>query len=162
MDSRYIFFKKDIKIANADAVKEYLLTLSNPKISDLPLYSTVYNRRQKEVNTFIKKNKNLTLKDIYNKNDIQISKYGHAQGGRKLDKVDAKIIARSTVSSRLMQNMVQDILYKNVKKGDIYKHFTDIGYDGIVDAEDSGTVTTYPLIIFNPRDCLKFENSTTY
>lgn len=154
--------KKDIKIANADMVKDYLLTLSNPKVSELPVMSKTYNRGQKEINTFIKKNKNLTLKDIYHKNDIAISNFSLSQLNTKFKKMDSKIIARSNVSTMLMEKLAQDVLYKNVKKGDIYKHFTNMGYDGIVDAEDSGTVTTYPLIIFNPKNVLKFENSRTW
>lgn len=48
-----------------------------------------------------------------------------------------------------------DINYKDGNS--IYKHFSDLGYDAIVDAEDINEgLFDYPVIILNPKETMQF------
>ena len=64
-----------------------------------------------------------------------------------------------TKASRSVNKFFNDSLYKDEKiSSEIFDHFKQLGYDAIVDVEDSMYVD-YPLILLNPQESIKLDNA---
>ena len=70
-------------------------------------------------------------------------------------KIDKLINERVAAGQIIGRKVFRDNIYKNGNS--VYKHFSDLGYDAIVDAEDiNEELFDYPVIILKPEETMKF------
>lgn len=108
----------------------------------------------------VKRYGHIKIKDIYDpeKGDAIFNLLNYNQydiegiGKTKLDKMINERVAAGQIIGR---KILRDSIYKDGNS--VYRHFSDLGYDAIVDAEDiNEELFDYPVIILNPKDTMQF------
>lgn len=131
---------KDLKIANAETVIDHLLQkYGDKKVKTLYDDSRmIYEKYDTYDSIEIRKN------EVSSNPDLHVTKK------------DAKLIDNYNERTH---KYIRDFLklYNESHMSDLEKHFTEKGYDGIVDIEDYG-FTKYPVILFNPDKKMKKHN----
>lgn len=156
--------KKNIKVAPADTVKQYILDkFGSYKIKDLgiedakhyypydrdgqagqKLYSTLDKIKDVPIKSLLK-----DMNDYRTVNTLSLFKENNID-----DEIKNMGKAASYVHHRLMNGtMMKDSAVSKY----ILNEFKKKGYDAIVDPEDVGSYE-YPMIVINPADVLKYKS----
>ena len=157
--------KKDLKVAPANMVRDYILKNSgDSKVKDYTSYLKA-NTSEKETKHILKKFGDMKISDLYDSekgdaiyNATVWNEYGLKDVGKtKLDKIIKERAIAGQLSGRAL---FRDKIYKN--GNDIYKHFSKLGYDAIVDAEDINPgLYDYPLIVLEPKKTMSFKKNNS-
>ena len=72
-----------------------------------------------------------------------------------------EILTSNEVRQIIGRKVFRDKIYKDGNS--VYKHFSDLGYDAIVDAEDiNEELFDYPVIILNPKESMTFVKNNKF
>lgn len=152
--------KKDLRVATAKEVTQYLSDL----MGDTPVSEIIQKNRSGGKNStfydfILKKTGNMTYKEALS----EMRRYEDAYEisiDRKasLSKKDRSIVdmARQRYSdSEMVSGVFQNaaLMSNRTSNNAVFDHFSNLGYDAIVDIEDFGWAD-YPIIVLNPKATL--------
>jgi hypothetical protein len=121
---------------------------------------------KKAAKEMVKRYGDIKIKDIYDPekgdvifNALNYNEYGLKDIGKtKIDKIISERVAAGQIIGR---KVFRDKIYKDGNS--VYKHFSDLGYDAIVDAEDiNEELFDYPVIILNPKESMTFVKNNKF
>lgn len=163
--------KKDIKVASAKAVSEYLIsTLGNDKVY-------MYGERLRR--SYVRMADEML--DMYGKaklsdlipvsiNSIDLSELlENATTFKRRDVFDDEDMKTLTwlssaveKSNNILRTVGDTILMDERKSKAFFEHFKSKGYDAIIDIGDYSTVFKYPLVILDPSETLNQTDVRKY
>lgn len=152
--------KKDIKVAPADMVSKYVMSQAGDVMlkEHADYFAKMFGKKASK--EMVKRYGDIKIKDIYDSekgdvvfNALNYNEYGLENIGKtKIDKLINERVAAGQIIGR---KVFRDNIYKNGNS--VYKHFSDLGYDAIVDAEDiNEELFDYPVIILKPEETMRF------
>lgn len=161
--------KKDIKIASANAVSDYVYELHKNSTT-----KTLLSKYNEQVQGALKKFENMTYAELKNSRVEGAGGLGEdsiqkdiKKTSKRVQKAIKDLDDRNNALLNISQTAAADIAMHERKQ--IEEHFKKLGYDAIVDPEDRndtrlGTLPNfqYPLIIFDTEKCMEPIKETKY
>lgn len=141
---------KDLKIASGkETVDTVIKLIGNKKVNSITKNSKTVNRLSPELQKYYN---NMKVKDALNTiYDMPNTK----PSGNKVQKdIQKQVVAKSIQAGKIYgRSIIYQTVFKDYKtQTKIIKDLEKKGYNAMVDIEDAGGFSRYPLIIFNPKE----------
>lgn len=141
---------KDLKIATGEeAVNTVIKLLGNKKVNSITKYDKQTNKLSPELQKYYNNMKvKEALETIYDFPSIKPS-------GAKIEKdMQKQIVAKSIHAGKTYGRAIiyQSLFKNNTTQSKIIKDLEKRGYNAMVDIEDAGGFSSFPLIIFSPKE----------